>query len=168
MIDWKEIEYFIPEEFPEDPDEHADPVLITKLNYFRKMRGLPIYPSPVEGALARFGLSNHGSFHYAEGEYKSKAIDFYSEGTAYSTFIELLGSNLFGGIGVYFNAMYNWQPWVRFHVDLRKLGEKHAKDNVLVWYVNKKGERYYPQYDKSKYGEMLSLFMLFNENCKKG
>jgi len=168
MIDWKSIKYFVPAEFPDDPDDHADPILITKLNYFRKLRGLPIYPSPVEGALARFDDSSKSSFHYAGEGFKSRAIDFYCEGTAYSAFIELLSSQLFGGIGVYFNAKYNGVSWVRFHVDLRKLGEKHAKDNVLIWYVNEDGDRYYPQYDKEKYLEMLCLFMKNNKWNRKG
>lgn len=56
-IDWSRVPDFSPREFADSPDEHAQPELIYRLQALRTRLGAALFPSPVRGALARFGAS---------------------------------------------------------------------------------------------------------------
>mgnify|MGYP006442137921 CR=1 FL=1 len=60
MIDWRGARNFSPGEFSEDPDKYAEPRLIYNLQKTRSLLNRPIFPSPVDGALAR----TYGSMDY--------------------------------------------------------------------------------------------------------
>lgn len=169
MIDWNLVQFFTPSEFPDDT-ELVSPELIYNLDSFRKILQRKIYPSPVKGALVRTDINASSSQHYADKEKGklSKAVDVFCEGFSFHAYTEALSSQLFGGIGVYFNGNFDGKKWVRFHFDTRALGEKHSKRTALIWYVNENGQRYYPQYNPTKYKEMLDLFLKYNIFFKKG
>jgi len=91
-IDWGLIEFFIPIEFPEDPDEHAEPQLIMNLDEYRRQLGCRVHPSPVKGALARFDGSTTTQ-HYAVGR-RSTATDVFPEGSILEAWMLALVSGL--------------------------------------------------------------------------
>ena len=77
-MNWKTlngIRRFTPGEFPEDPEELAEPRLIYSLDDFAVALGRPVHPSPVPGALARLDGSET-SRHYAVGR-RSDAVDVF-------------------------------------------------------------------------------------------
>ena len=116
------LKYFTPNEFPEDI-KYADKSLLYSLDDLRGFIGVPIYPSPVPGALARFG--NTTSMH----KIPSKAIDVFIQGDTAETYTKILQSGLFNGVGVYFDTYYRNKSWVMFHLDKR--------DKKLIWYRDK-------------------------------
>lgn len=111
---WNSIN-FVPGEFPEDPRQHAVPALIARLDEWRNTLGVPIHPSPVPGALARFHGSEK-SRHYAVGR-KSDAVDVFVEGSQAAAWMAALP--LFGGVGFYIDTAYKGKQRPMFHVDLR-------------------------------------------------
>ena len=119
-----DVKYFNKDEFPEDPEEFADPVLIFSLDRLRGLIGNKIYPSPVKGALARFDERSKKSQHYAVDR-KSTAIDIFPEGDPYINLLLILQSKLFNGVGVYFDTYYFGRFRTMFHLDLR--------ENPLLW-----------------------------------
>lgn len=124
-IEWAHIEHFSPSEFSEDPDKYAEPALIEALDAFRGVLESPIYPSPVMGALARFGGSMT-SRHYAVGR-KSDAIDVFTAGDIRHAWMTAFSSKIWGGIGVYFDTHYQGKPWPMLHLDLRP-------GKTIYWY----------------------------------
>jgi hypothetical protein len=139
MIDWIKVKYFNPDVdyFPESPDEFADPELIYSLDDFRGITGSPLYPSPVDGALARFDGSITGR-HYAVGR-KSDAIDVFTDGSPAYVFIKAISCGLWGGVGVYLDTKYRNRPSVMFHLDKRPLinGQPTIwfRDNYKYFYL---------------------------------
>jgi len=123
-INWSNINHFTPEEFSEDPDRFADPKLIIKLNIFRGLLGIPVYPSPVPGALARFD-GDPESRHYAVGR-QSDAVDVFCNCGIFRAWTAALHSGLWGGIGVYFDTKFRGGEWPMLHLDCRS---KH-----VLWY----------------------------------
>ena len=153
MIDWENITYFTPSEFPEDPDKHASFGVILGLNAFRARYGKPVYPSKALGALARFDGSKT-SQHYSINR-KSTAVDFFCEGTAIEAFIMLLNSRVFTGIGIYLDTNGNdGMPWVMFHGDTRRAHAAIPK----IWIVERiEGKDYYRYPQRiSQYWKLLS------------
>ena len=143
-IDWAQILYFAPDEFPENP-KHADPTLIYRLDHTRRYLAKAVYPSPVKGALARFTGSEH-SQHYAVDRL-STGIDVFCEGVPIQNYNTILGLRYFNGIGIYLDTNgVDSQPWIMFHLDIRKVG--FMIDVPLIWICNKmdgKNIYHYPQ-----------------------
>ena len=132
-IDWAQILYFAPDEFPENP-KHAEPTLIYRLDHTRGYLDKAVYPSPVKGALARFTGSEH-SQHYAVDRL-STGVDVFCEGIPIQNFYTILGLKYFNGIGVYLDTNgVDGQPWIMFHLDIRPIGFKI--DVPLLWIVIK-------------------------------
>lgn len=139
-IQWDQT-WFNPDEFPPDEAHYAQADLILELNRMRNVLGVPIYPSPVRGALAR----NEGatSRHYAVGRL-SDAIDFFVDAPPLHVFYTLLRKSKFGGIGVYFDTKYRSRPHIMFHGDLRDehvLWLRHELPSGKTQYVTLKPGR---------------------------
>lgn len=147
MIDWKRVPNFHPDEFPEDPDRYADPKLIYTLQAYRTRINQAVYPSPVKGALARFGI-NTTSQHSAVDR-KSRAVDVFAEGVPVSNFACLITVPEIMGIGIYLDTNGpDAAPWIMFHMDIRGVG--FTADVPLVWICKKvqgRNKYYYPQKD---------------------
>jgi len=117
--------HFHPAEFSEDI-EHADPKLLKKLDKLRDFLAVKIFPSPAPGALARFDLKSHRSQHFASKTRKSKAVDIFTAGDPFSTYLKILHSQLFRRIGVYFDTKLRGCKEIMFHLDL--------KPQDLMWF----------------------------------
>lgn len=124
IIDNIKINHFSLDEFPENPLKYADPKLIISLDRLRELINLPIHPSPVKNALARFDGSKT-SRHYAVGRL-SDAIDVFIIGNKLEIFLKIIQSNLFTGIGLYFDTHYRGNSQMMVHLDLR--------EKPLMWY----------------------------------
>ena len=147
MINWVNIKHFSEKEFNVDFNL-VNPKLIYTLDTFRELYGKRIYPSPVDGAIART-YGSRSSRHYAIGR-KSDAIDLFMEGDIREMFILPLLSKLWGGVGIYFDTFYKDRPWPMVHLDLRS-------GNLTTYWYRKKGEYYYP---KSDFNARKDLFEL--------
>jgi len=133
-INWSDITKFKKEDFSEDPDKYAEPELIYRLNYFRIKYGLPIYPSPVSGALARFddGTSQHSVKKWR----LSNAVDVFPEGYPIQVYNYALSLRLFNGIGIYLDTTgLDGFSWIMFHFDIRDTG--YANGIPLIWIAEK-------------------------------
>lgn len=166
-INWKKVYKFSPGEFPEDPNQFAEPKLIYSLDEARMMHDRRIYPSPVKGALARFDPLGKKSQHYVDLERGrlSKAVDFFPTGMAISMYHVLMAGGKFQGIGIYLDSTGpDGEPWVMFHADIREVGfRQHVP---LLWFAEKdeKDEwKYrYPQMDP-QYWELFQDKRLYEE-----
>jgi hypothetical protein len=139
MIDWDRIQYFAKDNFPEDPDKHADPDLLYKLDAFRTNWGYRIYPSPAPGALAR--INDPDSQHYSDGKGRlSRAVDVFPDCPGGVAFLAALASNLWEGIGLYLDTHFRNQPWDMLHLDLRS-----RPDQLALYWIRRQGEYIYPQ-----------------------
>jgi hypothetical protein len=146
MIDLSTIPNFRPSEFSEDIQKYADPHMLRTLQRTRNLVGKSMYPSPVEGALARFNSKDKSSQHYAVDR-KSTAVDCFVDEIPVKVFSLVWGDpEGFTGVGIYFNGMYRGKPQVRYHFDTRKIEERgYQKQQKLVWFVDEKGNICYPQ-----------------------
>lgn len=151
QIDWLFTKNFSKNEFSEDPNKFADPVLIHSLQELRNELGSSIYPSPVKGALAR-NYGSKKSQHYV-GDYlkpvrKSTAIDIFPEGRPIDCLVACLSNENINGIGVYLGTTgVDGLPWIMFHIDIRPIDGKIP----LIWIADKNNRYYYPQSDPSKW-----------------
>lgn len=148
------IKYFSIEEFPEWIG-FAEDRLFFKLDKFREILNCPIYPSPAEGALARF--TDKTSMHYCEkkGPIKSQAVDVFCGCRSELAFFQALASQLWGGIGIYFDTHFHNKFWPLLHLDMRGLGQNHSKETTLIWF---RDEKYiYPQYSEKDFQRLLTM-----------
>lgn len=152
---WKHLKYFNSSEFP-NKGEYTNVRLLSNLNQARELIKQRIYPSMVEGALARFGGSKT-SQHYVGEDLnniirKTTAIDVFAEGTPIENFQLIYGSGLFKGIGIYLDTNGpDGEPWVMFHLDIR---DKGFGEVPLIWFaVKEQGvTKYrYPQWDNKQW-----------------
>jgi len=125
-------------EFPEDPEQYAQPMFIYALDKFAISLGASVFPSPVTGALARLDGSVK-SRHYAINR-QSDACDLFCNCQIFKAWSTALG--FFNGVGVYFDTKFRGGPWPMIHVDQRP--------TKLVWY-REKGVYHYPGDDMSFY-----------------
>lgn len=125
MINWKTIKHFSPDEFSEDPDEHAAPELITALDQWRNFLSFRVDPSPASGALARFS-GDKESRHYAVDR-QSDAVDVFAECHIRNAWLSAFRSKLWGGIGVYFDTQFEGKPHPMLHLDMRP-------GPTVIWY----------------------------------
>lgn len=155
-INWREVYKIGPNEFPENPDKFAEPELIYSMSDVRRIVMKRMFPSPVKGALARFGKT--GSQHRVKLPNKSKACDFFGEGTPIEFYNAILYSGAFNGIGVYLDTKGpDGLPWVMFHIDIRKKG---FKNQPLIWIVIKVPHKFKPgvMIDKYRYPQAEPKF----------
>jgi len=170
---WKQLKHFSPSEFPLN-GRHLSDSLLLSLDKGRALLGQRIFPSPVEGAAARFGGSKTSQHYVGESPQdivrEATAVDVFAEGMPMENFLLLFGSGLFNGIGVYLNTYYDGTAWVMFHLDKR---EKGYEGMPLVWVAKKvissEGEivtkYFYPQ-TSSQCWSLLQNAKLYKELYK--
>jgi len=139
------IQNFIINEFPENEVEYADIRILQSIDQLRNILGQSIIPSKAAGALARTTDDAKKSQHYSDKvNVFSKAIDWFPAKNAniYGTISKIMGSHLFGGVGVYFDTHgYSYSHDVMIHTDIRNL-DKYAF--TLLWF-RQGGVYFYPQ-----------------------
>lgn len=166
MQNWEKLKPYFSKEgdsWSEDPDLYAQEDLLTALYEYRKLLGVPVHPSPVTGALARFTGDfkvSIGSYHYVGGTRdgslpivrKSSAIDVFTGTNIRRAFTTALTSKLWGGIGVYFDTNFKGIPTAMLHLDLRKTS------STVIWFRQR--HKYYQPYksydDMRRFYELLS------------
>ncbi len=130
IINWNYVYRFSAGEFSEDPNKLAEPELIYSLGNLRKILGTKMRPSPVSGALAR-KYGSKTSQHYAVGRL-STGSDQFIEGVPFEIFSKIMYSQLFTGVGIYFDTKGpDGKPWVMFHLDIRE------RETPFIWFVHK-------------------------------
>ena len=151
-IDWDIVKNFNPniDNFSEDPDLHAEPQLIYDLDHYRNLLGVPVYVSPVPGALARFKGSTT-SRHFAL-QRKSDAIDIFPSGDIRRAWMIAVSCGLWGGVGLYPYTNFKGRNWPMLHLDKRP-----ADNGVMMWIRKENDDYVYPLSDD------LALETLFNE-----
>ncbi|MCV6589688.1 MAG: hypothetical protein OIF57_11730 [Marinobacterium sp.] len=117
-MDWDDVNWFNPSEFPGGVLDHVEGALIMALDDFRALLGQPIVPSPVPGGWCR----NDGSTtsrHYAV-ERLSDAGDIFPQCDIRTALLHALGCEWFGGIGVYLDTTGpSGKPEAMLHLDMR-------------------------------------------------
>ena len=125
--------------------------MIYELQSIRTEYAKPIYLSPVPGALARLAGSDT-SRHYAVDR-KSDAIDIFPTGIPFEFYTHLITHQNIGGMGVYLDTTGpDGNPWVMFHMDLRRKRNNRPLLWIAkkIWNVKKQEfttKYYYPQSD---------------------
>ncbi len=148
-MDWDRMIYFHKEEFPDDVGL-VTPMLFFTLDLYRGLLGHGVIPSRAKGALARVDGSK-GSRHYAVGRL-SDAVDVYVNCPIFKAWTIALQSQLFGGVGVYFDKHYNGQPRPMLHLDLR------PSLSTFIWFTNEKGKYFYRGRDGNFDEKLARLF----------
>ena len=150
----KQIRHFKPSEFSEWIG-YGHPKLFCSLDEFRRILGCRIFPSPAPGALARFDWSDRKSQHFCDyqGPRLSKAVDVFPDCQIEHAFIMAMCSQLFGGVGVYFDTFYNGKKWPMLHLDIRDI-----EDVTLIWFRHQHNDYRYPQYCHKDMRLLISLF----------
>jgi len=152
---------FEPDEFSENPNEFAHPLLLSNLQKYRNILNEKIFPSKATGSLARFDGSNT-SLHYIETdtvlkenilqyENLSKAVDCFCDTEIFHSWSVAVSCGLWGGVGVYFDTKYNDKFCPMLHLDIR--------DKPLIWYRSQ-GKYYYPS-DKDFYINLKSFLGIY-------
>ncbi len=149
-IDWNMVRNFNPnsDDFSEDPNKYAEPQLIYDLDHYRNLLGVPVFVSPVPGALARFDGSVN-SRHFARDR-KSDAIDIFPSGDMRRAWLIATTCGLFGGVGLYPYTKYRAKKWPMLHVDKRKV------ENTVIWVRKENGDYIYPLNDSSSLNTLFS------------
>lgn len=154
-IDWNFVKNFSPDEFPEDPDKYADVETIYALQTIRNVLKKPIYPSPEDGALARFDAEDESSQHYcnlSQGIY-SKACDWFTDAWPNETFICLISLRskyIFNAFGIYLDTYLWGKHWPMFHTDTR------APDGLPLMWFRDEGHYYYIE-DRRDFSLLITI-----------
>ncbi len=141
----KGVRRFSPDEFPEDPEEHAEPGLIYSLDDFAVALGKIVHPSPAPGALARVDGSKT-SRHYAVGRLVD-GCDVFCNCSIFHAWTTALQLGEFNGIGVYFDTHFRGVAWPMLHLDKRR--------KKTIWFRDEHGEYHYPGTDPDFYQNLV-------------
>lgn len=147
-LNWKTIDNFSKDEFPEGVLANLDAEFIRTLSKFRDNLGSELYPSPLPDGWVRTKGSK-GSQHYAVGRLSTAGDVFLSESqdprTAFTR-----ACQYFKGVGIYYDTIYEGKPRIMLHIDTR--------DTATTW-CRHKGNYIYP--NKSK-AEADTFYFLLN------
>lgn len=147
---------FTKKEIPEDIAVYMDKIILRDIQKYRDILGCPFSISLANGALIRFDGRQASEHHVILSPFTgnpiklSRAIDGFPHCNIFEAWTKALSSNIFSGIGVYFDTKNNHgiaQPML--HLDLRPF--------PLTWYRDK-GEYFYPHKNKDFYASLLNLF----------
>lgn len=109
-------------EWPGDVLDHMTRSIVITAQEVRSESGVPMIPSPVEGAHVRFedGTSRH-AVGVSGTLRKSDATDLYlvDNADAGKLWQAAQRVNSVGGFGLYFDTVYDGEPRVMFHIDNR-------------------------------------------------
>lgn len=125
--DWSEIKNFAISEWKHNSHEleDVDFGVIKLVDKIRDIMGSPMIPSPVAGAFSRKDGST-GSRHYAVGKLSTAGDFFIPRKSALEVLVRLASmQDMPMGIGIYLDTVYNGQPCVMIHIDLR--------DKKTIW-----------------------------------
>lgn len=148
---------FTHEEIPKTLAKYMSKQALSNIQQYRNILGCPFNISFDPGALIRFDgrrMSEHFVIINPETGKPNKlstAIDGFPNCDIFEAWSKALSSNLFGGVGVYFDTLNNQgvaQPML--HLDLRK--------HPLIWYRNH-GVYYYPHKDKNFFKRLKGEFV---------
>ena len=145
-INWHRVNHFHKKENWGDVSL-VDPVLIYSLDIFRKQLGVPVYISPVEGAVVAKAGHSRKSYHYPiMGVRLCQAADVFPECSLLHAFITAMKGNIFAGIGVY--PYWEWEEKELIgglHLDIRGGTEK------TLWWRDKANKyNYFKDIQKTK------------------
>ena len=155
IINGVDMPNFTHKEIPPVKAKYMDRLILSNTQFYRNILGCPFSISLNDDALIRFDGSNI-SMHYVfisptTGDIVklSRAIDGFPDCDIFEAWTKALSSNLFSGIGVYFDTINNYgKPQPLLHLDLRSI--------PLIWYRNK-GEYYYPHKDRNFFKRLKGL-----------
>lgn len=138
-MNWNKLNYFSKSEFKCNTDL-IDFSLMQSIDWLRKDYGKPMHPSPVKGAIVRFGGSTKSRHYVGKDEEhierKTTGIDIFPEGCPIHFYTSALISRSFNGIGVYLDTNgIDGEPWIMFHLDIRARG--FTLDVPLIWIAEK-------------------------------
>ena len=152
---------FTNKEIPPDTAKYIDRFMLSSIQTYRNILGCPFNISMAPGALIRLGGRKTSEHHIvidpiSEKPIKlSRAIDGFPDCDIFKAWAKALSSNLFAGIGVYFDTKNNHGiPQPMLHLDLRP--------RPLIWYRDK-GEYLYPHKDKDFFQNLMNLFIAHEE-----
>lgn len=144
---------FTHDEIPPGTAQFMDKHILENIQEYRNLLGCPFSISQADGALIRFDGSKTSEHHVVSNQgvpvKLSRAIDGFPNCNIFEAWTKALSSNLFGGIGVYFDTKNNkgmFQPML--HLDLRA--------SSLMWYRDD-DEYFYPHKNKDFFDELLIL-----------
>ena len=131
--------------------------LLSATQYYRTALACAVNISKAIGSIARMDgrkTSTHRIFFSADGQITkySTGIDVFCNTHIFKAWTVALNSNLFGGVGVYFDTYGNdGEFWPMLHLDLRSL--------PLAWY-RENGKYFYIHKDKNFFRDIQNLFMI--------
>lgn len=158
IINGVKMQNFTHKEIPPDIAKSMDTWILSSIQHYRDILGCPFNISLATGALIRFDGRKTSEHHViidpiSEKTIKlSRAIDGFPDGNIFEAWAKALSSNLFAGIGVYFDTKNNHgeqQPML--HLDLRI--------QPLIWYRHE-GEYFYPHKSKTFFHDLQNIFMI--------
>ncbi|WP_028302630.1 hypothetical protein [Oceanospirillum beijerinckii] len=118
QMDWKDINWFSPDEFPEGVLEHVEAELVLSLEGYRDLLGYPVIPSPLPGGWFRKDGSPT-SRHYAFNRL-SDGGGVFPQCDIRHAFLVAMSCVWWGGIGVYLDTTGpSGKPEPMLHLDLR-------------------------------------------------
>jgi len=149
---------FSHKEIPINKAKFIDKDILIDVQAYRNILGCPFRISLADGALIRFDGRKTSEHHVIIDSISgkttklSRAIDGFPDCNIFEAWTKALSSNLFRGIGVYFDTNNNYgRPQPMLHLDLRSLS--------LIWYRDD-GEYFYPHKDKNFFNNLRTLMNL--------
>lgn len=156
IINGVDMPNFTHKEIPPDQALYMSRLILSGIQNYRNILGCPFSVSLVDGALIRFDGRKTSEHHVIINPESlrpvklSRAIDGFPDCNIFEAWTKALSSNLFGGIGVYFDTKNNnGIPQPMLHLDLRSL--------PLIWY-RAQGMYFYPHKDKDFFNHFIILF----------
>jgi hypothetical protein len=154
---------FTHKEIPPATAKFMDPQILRNIQKYRGKLGHSFSISKAVGALIRFDGSTTSQHHVThkmpsgKAGKRSKAIDGFPDCDIFEAWSKALSSNLFTGVGVYFDTNNNHgEPQPMLHLDLRP--------SVLIWFRDE-GEYFYPHKDKDFFKRLFHSFKYANLIC---
>lgn len=136
-----------PSEWPGDVLQHMTETVILALSDLRTSTGVPMIPSPVEGAHVR--QRECASRHCTQGGRLSDATDFFVAWQhAPRVLLHAAHQGSIGGLGIYDRLMLRGTPgdFCMFHIDTRTQPVRwvgHGREPVEYVYAHEDPARYY-------------------------
>ena len=152
----KELKNFSENEFSENY-MYGSYKLFWNIQKQRDILGKRIFPSMAYGALARFSKEDEYSKHFSnKTTILSTALDWFTDGDPFQTWVSCITSGLWDGVGVYFDTNGNdGNPAVMFHTDF---GRKNKAYWFRRWNSFKNESMYVNHNDNHFWNQLLYNF----------
>lgn len=149
---------FTHKEIPKSIEKAVDKRILMNIQEYRNILGCPFFISLDTRAIVRFDGRITSCHKVIVSPFDgtitkiSTAIDGFPDCDSFKSWSKALSSNLFGGVGVYFDTNGNdGKPCPMFHLDLRPIS--------LIWYRDD-GKYFYPHKNKTFFKDLQNLFMI--------